>query len=208
MERCRKNVERFYRFIAGLLSLSYLDSSQRETPLNLFSILSNTLHSNTQTTKMVKVCMPSQSHRLSRDRKLTLVRSRSWGFRRHWPGKTLFVLKLLVSNDCYDSLCLCSARRVLSLTSCPFTMSSTPQASRPISHISHLWLYVCSPFPQEKYVAQRLQKISGFLPVDGGLKKALTGTDVVIIPAGIPSNEPLLPYISNVDVDPLTSFSP
>lgn len=30
------------------------------------------------------------------------------------------------------------------------------------------------------------QKISGFLPKDDGLKHALTGTDVVVIPAGIP----------------------
>lgn len=30
------------------------------------------------------------------------------------------------------------------------------------------------------------QKISGFLPKDDGLKNALTGTDVVVIPAGIP----------------------
>ena len=30
------------------------------------------------------------------------------------------------------------------------------------------------------------QKISGFLPKDDGLKNALTGTDIVVIPAGIP----------------------
>lgn len=30
------------------------------------------------------------------------------------------------------------------------------------------------------------QKISGYLPKDDGLKLALTGADVVVIPAGIP----------------------
>ena len=33
----------------------------------------------------------------------------------------------------------------------------------------------------------RRQKISGHLPSDDGLKNALTGADVVVIPAGIPS---------------------
>jgi malate/lactate dehydrogenase len=31
------------------------------------------------------------------------------------------------------------------------------------------------------------QKISGYLPKDDGMKKALTGADICIIPAGIPS---------------------
>jgi malate/lactate dehydrogenase len=31
------------------------------------------------------------------------------------------------------------------------------------------------------------QKITGYLPKDDGLKKALTGADICIIPAGIPS---------------------
>lgn len=31
------------------------------------------------------------------------------------------------------------------------------------------------------------QKTSGYLPADDGLKHALTGADVVVIPAGIPS---------------------
>lgn len=37
------------------------------------------------------------------------------------------------------------------------------------------------------------QKISGFLPKDDGLKNALTGTDVVVIPAGIPRSSSLAP---------------
>ncbi len=36
-------------------------------------------------------------------------------------------------------------------------------------------------------MANREQKITGYLPADDGLKKALTGADVVLIPAGIPS---------------------
>jgi Malate/lactate dehydrogenases len=32
----------------------------------------------------------------------------------------------------------------------------------------------------------KLQKISGYLPKDDGLKHALTGADIVVIPAGIP----------------------
>jgi len=31
-----------------------------------------------------------------------------------------------------------------------------------------------------------MQKISGYLPKDDGLKHALTGADIVVIPAGIP----------------------
>lgn len=30
------------------------------------------------------------------------------------------------------------------------------------------------------------QKVTGYLPKDDGLKHALTGADVVVIPAGIP----------------------
>jgi hypothetical protein len=40
------------------------------------------------------------------------------------------------------------------------------------------------------------QKISGYLPKDDGMKKALTGADICIIPAGIPSqiSQPLCTY--------------
>jgi hypothetical protein len=40
------------------------------------------------------------------------------------------------------------------------------------------------------------QKISGYLPKDDGMKKALTGADICIIPAGIPSkiSHPLCTY--------------
>ena len=34
--------------------------------------------------------------------------------------------------------------------------------------------------------SSQLQKLEGYLPADDGLKKALTGADIVVIPAGIP----------------------
>ena len=36
------------------------------------------------------------------------------------------------------------------------------------------------------YAKREVQKITGYLPDDDGLKHALTGADVVLIPAGIP----------------------
>lgn len=38
----------------------------------------------------------------------------------------------------------------------------------------------------QKFDAEEEQKITGYLPPDDGLKKALTGADIVVIPAGIP----------------------
>ncbi len=37
-----------------------------------------------------------------------------------------------------------------------------------------------------------VQKVTGYLPKDDGLKQALTGADVVVIPAGIPRTSLLL----------------
>ena len=45
---------------------------------------------------------------------------------------------------------------------------NTPGVAADLSHISSV------------------AKIEGFLPKDDGLKKALTGADIVVIPAGIP----------------------
>ncbi|GAB1215046.1 Malate dehydrogenase, cytoplasmic [Aspergillus terreus] len=63
----------------------------------------------------------------------------------------------------------------LLLKACPlvdelalYDVVNTPGVAADLSHISSV------------------AKISGFLPKDDGLKKALTGTDVVVIPAGIP----------------------
>lgn len=76
--------------------------------------------------------------------------------------------------------------------SSPSTMSSTPLVSLPISLTSPRSLYVIDIFASHYTtilpdpVVDIWQKISGFLPKDDGLKHALTGTDVVVIPAGIP----------------------
>ena len=47
-------------------------------------------------------------------------------------------------------------------------MVNTPGVTADLSHISSI------------------AKIEGFLPKDDGLKNALTGADIVVIPAGIP----------------------
>lgn len=67
----------------------------------------------------------------------------------------------------------------LLLKACPlvdqlalYDVVNTPGVATDLSHISS--------------VAQ----IEGFLPADDGLKKALTGADMVVIPAGIPRKRP------------------
>ena len=37
-----------------------------------------------------------------------------------------------------------------------------------------------------------IAQIEGFLPADDGLKKAFTGADIVVIPAGIPRKPPTI----------------
>ncbi len=49
-----------------------------------------------------------------------------------------------------------------------YDVVNTPGVTADLSHISSV------------------AKIDGFLPADDGMKKALTGADIVIIPAGIP----------------------
>jgi malate dehydrogenase len=49
-----------------------------------------------------------------------------------------------------------------------YDVVNTPGVAADLSHISSV------------------AKISGYLPKEDGLKKALTGTDIVVIPAGIP----------------------
>jgi malate dehydrogenase len=41
-------------------------------------------------------------------------------------------------------------------------------------------------YSQHQHYTKPAQKVTGFLPKDDGLKHALTGCDVVVIPAGIP----------------------
>jgi hypothetical protein len=84
--------------------------------------------------------------------------------------------------------------------SLPSTMLSTPP----------VWLQISLTSPQSPYVLSSQaspstltidQKITGYLPKDDGLKLALTGADVVVIPAGIP-RKCILP---NWCIDPFTN---
>ena len=69
----------------------------------------------------------------------------------------------------------------------PFTMSSTPQVLQPTSLTYHPWRYVAKILLKAHLSrAKTVQKVTGYLPADDGLKKTLTGADVVVIPAGIP----------------------
>jgi malate dehydrogenase len=56
-----------------------------------------------------------------------------------------------------------------------YDVVNTPGVTADLSHISSV------------------ATIDGFLPADGGLKKALTGADIVVIPAGIPRESPPQP---------------
>ena len=63
----------------------------------------------------------------------------------------------------------------LLLKACPlvdelalYDVVNTPGVTADLSHISSV------------------AKIQGFLPADDGMKKAMTGADIVVIPAGIP----------------------
>jgi len=55
--------------------------------------------------------------------------------------------------------------------------------SRSLPHLVDSRTYLSYPSGD---VAEKEQKITGYLPADDGLKKACTGADVCIIPAGIP----------------------
>lgn len=66
-----------------------------------------------------------------------------------------------------------------------YDVVNTPGVAADLSHISSI--AVCVSKVIQGLVAEKQQKITGYLPVNDGLKKALTGADVVVIPAGIPS---------------------
>ena len=53
-------------------------------------------------------------------------------------------------------------------------MVNTPGVATDLSHISSI------------------AQIEGFLPAEDGMKKAFTGADIVIIPAGIPRKPPAI----------------
>ena len=98
----------------------------------------------------------------------------------------------------YGSLCLCSSRSLLLSMNSVSLMSSTPP----------VWRLICPTSPQSPYVLPltrpqsssrltTLQDVEGTVAAKGDFKgeqpeteeakkKALTGADIVIIPAGVP----------------------
>jgi malate dehydrogenase len=61
-----------------------------------------------------------------------------------------------------------------------YDVVNTPGVAADLSHISSI------------------AKITGYLPKDDGLKHALTGADICIIPAGIPRKQFLSPHTRRV----------
>lgn len=72
-----------------------------------------------------------------------------------------------------DILYACSSLFQLGL----YDIVNTPGVAVDLSHIS-------TPAKVEGYLPPA--KVDGVLPPDDGLKKALTGADIIVIPAGVP----------------------
>lgn len=72
-------------------------------------------------------------------------------------------------------------------------MSSTRPAWRSISRTFHHPQYVYHLLRNETDAYACLQKVTGYLPNDDGLKKTLEGCNIVVIPAGIPRKPPNWP---------------
>lgn len=66
-----------------------------------------------------------------------------------------------------------------------YDVVNTPGVAADLSHISSIAVRILNLAGDA--MADQDQKITGYLPAEDGLKKALTGADVVLIPAGIPS---------------------
>lgn len=88
----------------------------------------------------------------------------------HWPSKTIrhhqftsYIANILTQPL---SLLLKACKEVDHLSL--YDVVNTPGVTADLSHISSV------------------AKIEGYLPADDGMKKAFTGADMVIIPAGIP----------------------
>jgi malate dehydrogenase len=65
-----------------------------------------------------------------------------------------------------------------------YDVVNTPGVTADLSHISSIAVSgIGATYLQEGNIGQ---KVTGYLPDNDGLKKALTGADVVLIPAGIP----------------------
>jgi malate dehydrogenase len=70
-------------------------------------------------------------------------------------------------------------------------MLSTPPVSLPIYPTSRAPRYELLNYTLHAgTAADQRQKVTGYLPKDDGLKNALTGADIVVIPAGIPREYP------------------
>jgi hypothetical protein len=76
----------------------------------------------------------------------------------------------------------------LLLKACPlvdklslYDVVNTPGVATDLSHISSI------------------AQIEGFLPADDGMRKAFTGADIVIIPAGIPRKPPAITVLSHCE---------
>lgn len=71
-----------------------------------------------------------------------------------------------------------------------YDVVNTPGVAADLSHISSVAVCDIILDPSTQVINPRsdshFQKVSGYLPKDDGLKNALTGTDIVVIPAGIP----------------------
>lgn len=70
-----------------------------------------------------------------------------------------------------------------------YDVVNTPGVATDLSHISSVAVRIHSSvfeLPGAELTGVCAQKISGFLPKDDGLKQALTGCDIAVIPAGIP----------------------
>ena len=65
-------------------------------------------------------------------------------------------------------------------------MSSTRPVSRPTSHTSRPQRYDLPELAIYTRDTDSRQAVTGYLPKDDGLQKALDGADIVVIPAGIP----------------------
>ena len=68
-----------------------------------------------------------------------------------------------------------------------YDVVNTPGVTADLSHISSIAVRAPRVIHFKVGWLRDKQKITGYLPADDGLKKALTGADVVLIPAGIPS---------------------
>jgi hypothetical protein len=73
-----------------------------------------------------------------------------------------------------------------------YDVVNTPGVTADLSHISSIAVS-CLEIPTATHDTEGVQKTTGYLPDNDGLKHALTGADLCIIPAGLPRRFPLSP---------------